>query len=176
MPPAIVTAKVNEAGTLQITLFLNSVDATTALAQKLAGQLQNGDTVFLYGDVGAGKTHFARQIITSRLAVDGVQEDIPSPTFTLVQTYETSQGEIWHADLYRLTSIDEIDELGLEDAINDAICLIEWPEKIQDSLGSDALHIHLDTHDENTRNLVLEWQHDKWDDRLSDIVKSVETQ
>ncbi|PIB26689.1 tRNA (N6-adenosine(37)-N6)-threonylcarbamoyltransferase complex ATPase TsaE [Amylibacter kogurei] len=159
---------------MQIKLFLDSVDATTALAQKLASRLQNGDTILLYGDVGAGKTHFARQIISTRLAVDGINEDIPSPTFTLVQTYETTQGEIWHADLYRLTSIDEIDELGLEDSIGDAICLIEWPEKIQENLAAHALQVHLETCDENTRNVVLEWQHQKWDDMLHDVIKTLE--
>ena len=88
--------------------------------------LRAGDCVLLEGPIGAGKTHFCRALIRARL---GREEDVPSPTFTLVQTYDADV-EIWHADLYRLSHPDEALELGLEDAFASAICLVEWPERL----------------------------------------------
>nr|WP_232236978.1 tRNA (adenosine(37)-N6)-threonylcarbamoyltransferase complex ATPase subunit type 1 TsaE [Thiosulfatihalobacter marinus] len=119
-------------------MTLNSPEETTALARQIAAILAPGDVVLLEGDIGAGKTHFARSLIQSLLQVP---EDVPSPTFTLVQTYETPIGEIWHADLYRLTSPDEIVELGLVDAFDQAICLIEWPDRLADLAPASALHL-----------------------------------
>ena len=94
----------------------------------------------LSGPVGAGKTHFARSIIQAMLAQDGEVEDVPSPTFTLVQVYETSVGEVWHTDLYRLTHVDELTELGLDEAFDTAITLVEWPDR----LGAARPERHLD--------------------------------
>ena len=96
-----------------------------ALAQRMALVVKAGDVLCLKGPVGAGKTTFARALIKHILIED---EDIPSPTFTLVQTYETKNGPLWHADLYRVGSSSELEELGLTDAFEEAICLIEWPE------------------------------------------------
>lgn len=90
-------------------------------------RLLPGDVVLLEGAVGAGKTHLARALIHAVLLQD---EDVPSPTFTLVQTYDTRNGTLWHSDLYRLSSTFEIEELGLIDAFADAICLIEWPDRL----------------------------------------------
>ena len=100
--------------------------ATTRLAQRMAPLLVAGDTVLLEGPIGAGKTHFCRALIRARL---GRAEDVPSPTFTLVQSYDADV-EICHADLYRLTHPDEARELGLEQAFATAICLIEWPDRL----------------------------------------------
>ncbi|CAM3199998.1 tRNA (adenosine(37)-N6)-threonylcarbamoyltransferase complex ATPase subunit type 1 TsaE [Paracoccus nototheniae] len=102
---------------------------TAALARMLAADLAPGDTVLLDGPVGAGKTHFARAFIRARQGDQA--EDVPSPTFTLVQTYDDPMGtQIWHADLYRLTDPSELDELGLDEAMANAICLIEWPDRL----------------------------------------------
>src|SRR5210317_2389261 len=87
--------------------------ATATLAARMAPLLAKGDTLLLEGDIGAGKSAFARALIRARL---GRMEDVPSPTFTIVQTYEADDGDIWHCDLYRLTHPDEAFELGLEDA------------------------------------------------------------
>ena len=76
------------------------------------------------------KSHFARALIQSRLAAIGRFEDVPSPTFTLVQCYDLGSVDLWHADLYRLTSPSECDELGLVDAFESAICLVEWPDRL----------------------------------------------
>ena len=100
---------------------------TDRLGAALARALRPGDALLLDGDLGAGKTALARAIIR---ALTGPEEDVPSPTFTLVQVYETRAGPLWHADLYRLSHVDEIAELGLEDAFAEAICLVEWPGRL----------------------------------------------
>ncbi|MGH1576129.1 tRNA (adenosine(37)-N6)-threonylcarbamoyltransferase complex ATPase subunit type 1 TsaE [Planktotalea sp.] len=107
--------------------LLNSPDETLVFAQTIAKTLCAGDTLLLQGDIGGGKSFFARALIQS---LQDVPEDVPSPTFTLVQTYDTRAGEIWHADLYRLSAPSEADELGLTEAFAAAICLIEWPDRL----------------------------------------------
>ena len=114
---------------------------TAALARMLAATLRPGQTVLLDGPVGAGKTHFARALIRARQG--DAAEDVPSPTFTLVQTYADPMGsEIWHSDLYRLTDPSELDELGLDEALEHAICLIEWPDRLE-TLPEGALTLQL---------------------------------
>ncbi len=114
---------------------------TTTLAAAFSRFLGRGDTVLLSGPVGAGKSHFARGVITAILARCGLAEDIPSPTYTLVQTYEVPELEIWHADLYRLTETGEIHELGLIDAFSRTLCLVEWPDKLGIDTPENALSI-----------------------------------
>ncbi len=120
-------------------LFLANDAATTALGSSLAPVLRAGDTLLLDGEIGAGKTHFARSLIQTRL---GHPEEVPSPTYTLVQTY-TADIEIWHADLYRLGDVSELEELGLLDAFESAIVLIEWPDRLGDAKPSDALRVDI---------------------------------
>ncbi|WP_193337298.1 tRNA (adenosine(37)-N6)-threonylcarbamoyltransferase complex ATPase subunit type 1 TsaE [Devosia beringensis] len=115
-------------------IFLPDDDATAALGATLAAELQPGDLVLLEGDLGAGKTALARAIIRS-LAGDPALE-VPSPTFALVQPYDTAKGPLLHADLYRLGDPREIDELGLRDN-PDAIVLVEWAERAPE-LAADA--------------------------------------
>lgn len=118
-------------------LSLPDAEATAALAGRLAPYLKAGDTLLLSGDIGAGKTTFARALIRARLG--NPAEDVPSPTFTLVQTYDDGTTEIWHCDLYRLTDPQEVLELGLDDAFQTAICVIEWPDRLGPDAPSDAL-------------------------------------
>lgn len=120
-------------------LPLASDDDTARLGRWFASRLRAGDVVALDGPIGAGKTHFARALIRARLGYD---EDVPSPTFTLIQTYDADV-ELWHADLYRLTHPDEVLELGLDEAFHRAICLIEWPERMGRALPADAIHLRL---------------------------------
>lgn len=114
----------------------NSPDDTAAYARAWARVLDAGDTLLLEGDIGAGKTHFARALIEARLTDP---EDIPSPTFTLIQTYDAGGAEIWHADLYRLTGADDVVELGLTDAFATSVCLVEWPDRLGDLAPDTAL-------------------------------------
>lgn len=121
--------------------LLSSPDETAAFARRFGAQLRAGDVVLLEGQIGAGKSHFARALIQSRLPQP---EDIPSPTFTLVQTYAAADTEIWHADLYRLTDPDEAFELGLSEAFETAICLVEWPDRLADAGPADAVRLRFE--------------------------------
>lgn len=127
-----------------LVLFLADADETDRLADLIAPHLRAGDVVLMEGSIGAGKTHFARRLIRARL---GRQEDVPSPTFTLVQTYEADP-DIWHADLYRLSHPDDVRELGLEEAFDAAICLVEWPDRLGEMAPQGALRLRLRTQGE----------------------------
>jgi tRNA threonylcarbamoyladenosine biosynthesis protein TsaE len=118
--------------------------ATEALARAMAPRLAPGDTILLQGQLGAGKSHFARALIRALLDIEDGQGEIPSPTFTLVQCYDGARGEVWHADLYRLSDPREIVELGLDIAMDDAICLIEWPDRIAPDWPATAVCLRLD--------------------------------
>lgn len=120
--------------------FLADSAATEAAGARLGAQLRAGDCVALWGDLGAGKTTFARGAISAWM---GVETEAPSPTFTLVQTYDGPRGELWHLDLYRLKGPEQAFELGLEDALVSAACLIEWPERLEGLLPADRLDVRL---------------------------------
>jgi tRNA threonylcarbamoyladenosine biosynthesis protein TsaE len=113
--------------------------ATASLAAALAAGALPGDVLALSGVLGAGKTSFARFFIRAL----GVGEEVPSPTFTLVQTYETTRGTVWHFDLYRLTSPEEVWELGFEEALIEGIILIEWPERLGALLPRERVDLTL---------------------------------
>jgi tRNA threonylcarbamoyl adenosine modification protein YjeE len=125
------------------TLALPSPEATARLARALAPRLRPGDTLALAGGLGAGKSLFARALIAARLEALGRAEDIPSPTYTLVQTYDLEDAQLWHADLYRFGSPDEAAELGLDEAFDHAICLIEWPDRLGPALPDRRLTLDL---------------------------------
>lgn len=154
-------------GADSLNLDMHNSDATAAFAARLGPLLQPGDTVLLTGDVGAGKTHLARHLIQSILLAP---EDVPSPTFTIVQTYDTRQGPLWHADLYRLTHDTEIEELGLADAFETAICLIEWPDRLGPLRPRDALSIHLDAGQNDEARVLRLTCAPAWHDRLGAIL------
>ena len=146
-------------------LTLNSPEDTADLAIRLGANLRPGDVILLEGEIGTGKTHFARSLIQSLMTVP---EDVPSPTFTLVQAYDTPVGDIWHCDLYRLSAVEEIEELGLTEAFEAAICLIEWPDKLGPLTPASALTLKFET-DSNTmeaRHLTLGWTDPKWASNL----------
>ena len=115
--------------------------ATAALGQTLARTLQPGDIVVLEGDLGAGKTALARAII--RALSDDPDLEVPSPTFALVQPYDTARGPVLHADLYRLGDPREVDELGLVDN-PEAIVLVEWAERAPELRDSATLNVTLE--------------------------------
>jgi tRNA threonylcarbamoyladenosine biosynthesis protein TsaE len=117
--------------------------ATAALAQRLAPCLRSGDIVALNGDLGAGKTSFARALIRALCGPEGAEREVPSPTFTLVQSYDTPRGPIHHFDLYRIRSPDELTEIGWDEALADGIVLVEWPDRAGALLPAKRLNITL---------------------------------
>ncbi|WP_406647226.1 tRNA (adenosine(37)-N6)-threonylcarbamoyltransferase complex ATPase subunit type 1 TsaE [Aliisedimentitalea scapharcae] len=146
-------------------ITLSSPQDTAELAARLGAKLVPGDCLLLNGSIGAGKTHFARSLIQSLM---DYPEDVPSPTFTLVQTYDTNAGELWHADLYRLSCVDDIVELGLDEAMASAICLIEWPDRLAELTPENALTLSfsLAPEEADTRHLTLGWTDQRWSDLL----------
>lgn len=154
-----------------VSITLPSEDATRRLAEELAPLLSVGDVILLEGDIGAGKTFFARALIQTRLAEAGRIEDVPSPTYTLVQTYDDGQSEIWHADLYRLTGPQEAVELGLGDAFESAICLIEWPDRLGDFAPRDAAHFSFAVEETDQRRLTISADPARWA-KLLDVLKA----
>ena len=118
---------------------LHDENATAALAARLAALARPSDVIALKGELGIGKTSFARAFIRAR----GGQEEVPSPTFTLAQVYQLSNATVWHLDCYRLRNPEEAWELGIEDAFRDGISLVEWPEKLGPLLPARRLEISL---------------------------------
>jgi len=123
-----------------VILDLADETATEALAIRLSGMCGRGDMFSLKGELGMGKTVFARAFVRAQTSPD---EDVPSPTFTLLQVYETASEPIYHFDLYRLKSADEIIELGFEDALDEGIALVEWPDRLGVYLPRDRLEVEL---------------------------------
>ena len=124
-----------------VRLELSDLAATQRFGRLLAAQLQAGDVIALSGALGAGKSALARAIIQ---AVDPTEDDVPSPTFTLVQHYALADGTpLWHLDLYRIDDAEDAMALGLDDAFIDAVCLIEWPDRLKKFMPKTNLSIHL---------------------------------
>ncbi len=146
------------------TLFERPCDTeaeTQAFAGKLAAVLDLGALVALTGDLGAGKSTFARAFIRTALA-DPMAE-VPSPTFTLVQTYDRPEGgEIWHADLYRLSDPEDVFELGIDEAFSSAVCLIEWPDRMPEEWWSDALELKIEIVGSGARSIIVRGDADRW--------------
>ena len=141
--------------------------AVERFACELAGRLDAGDTLVFRGEIGAGKSVFCRSIISTLLPEP---EDIPSPTFTIIQTYDTPNFEIWHCDLYRLTDISQTDELGVEMGYETALCLIEWPEILDTTVPDSALDIKIEEGEqENERHITFSGNGDKWINRLKGL-------
>lgn len=120
-------------------LELEDDAATTRLGAAVARLLQTGDAVCLWGELGAGKSTLARGLVRALTRPD---EEVPSPTFTLVQQYE-AQPFISHFDLYRLTAPEEAYELGFDEAMDEGAIVVEWPQRLGDRLPPDRLDIEL---------------------------------
>ncbi len=132
-----------------------SEQETAEIATKLAPTLKKGDIICLYGDLGAGKTLFSRALIRALCANPTLE--VPSPTFTLAQTYERKGQEcpIWHFDLYRLEDPEEIYEIGWQDALFEGIILVEWPVRLGALLPPKRIDITIQTI-ENNRTINIE--------------------
>ena len=146
-------------------------DVTEAELAKLAAWtsliLKKGDTVHLNGDLGAGKTTFARALIR-HLSENSIDE-IPSPTFALLQHYETARVDIYHFDLYRLSDPDEAFEIGLDDAAINGVSLIEWPERLENHVGPDYLDIRLEEAQASEERHVTLTGHGMWRERIAGL-------
>ena len=156
-------------------ILSDSPEATQGIAESLADNLGTGDTILLTGDLGTGKTLFARSLIQKRLHAAGLFEDVPSPTFTLVQTYHDGLTEIWHADLYRLSNPFDVIELGLLDAFEDAICLVEWPDRLGEYAPSDALAVEITATNTDKRQIAFSFENSKWERILSPLREKART-
>jgi len=154
----------------ELNFNLQNLEATRLIANQLSATLKTGDIITFEGTLGAGKTEFCRALIHAI----GYHEDVPSPTFSLLQTYEPElvdqqKPAIWHFDLYRLENSEDVLELGIEDGFDTAITLIEWPDKMGSYLPDGHLKIMLFMgDDEGSRNIKIICD-DYWAVRLKDL-------
>lgn len=138
---------------------LPSEAATRRLGVALSRLVAPGDLLLLRGDLGAGKTALARALVQSHLAAHGLSDDVPSPSFTLVQTYESPALLVTHVDLYRVEDPSELRELGLAEAVDEGVVIVEWPERAEremERLSRDRLDIALTLVREGMRHARLE--------------------
>lgn len=152
---------------------MTSLCDTQALAEEISSILQAGDTLALEGDLGAGKSAFARALI--RAYRSDPTTEVPSPTFTIVQSYEAhGKPDIWHADLYRLSDPEELYELGLEEVRDDCVVVVEWPDRLDKAWREEALTLKFeilpgaDDMEELPRAITL-CAPSAWADRLSTL-------
>ena len=146
-------------------IALPDLAATHRLAARLAAVLRPCDVVGLAGALGAGKTEFARAAIGAL----GGPAEVPSPTFTLVQSYELDDLTVWHFDLYRLAKPEEALELDIEDAFAEGISLIEWPERLGALIGADWLELRLGPGERPEARRAELIGHGRWAERLDDF-------
>lgn len=133
-------------------MILHSETATMALGKRLAETLRPGDKIALSGTLGAGKTSLARGILRGL----GFEDDVPSPTFSIVQQYDLPEVRmpVAHVDFYRIEEPNEIQELGLDDVLSDGAIIAEWPDRMPDSFWTDSLQITLEIQNDDSRRLT----------------------
>lgn len=136
---------------MQITT--HSADETQALGQKLASRLAPGDVIAYFGDLGAGKTAFTRGLAQGL----GITDPVTSPTYTIVNEYLSGRIPLFHFDMYRLSSSDELFDIGWEDYLSrGGVCAVEWSENVEDAL-QDAIHVTIekDADEPDTRHITI---------------------
>lgn len=145
----------------------NNEQDTKNFAKKFASHLKPKDVVVLTGDLGSGKTKFTEGI----LSYFGLENEISSPTFTIVNEYQKNDINIYHFDVYRLEDSSEFYEIGGEEYFENGICIIEWGELIEDALPQDYLHITFekDEENENVRKLKIDFTTNRWRDYFENI-------
>lgn len=144
-----------------------SEEDTKNFAKSFASRLEKQDVIVLTGDLGSGKTKFVEGI----LSYFGLENEISSPTFTIVNEYTTNTIPIYHFDVYRLADSSEFYEIGGEEYFGNGICIIEWGELIKDALPKDFIHITFNKieSDENVRILKIDTNQKKWEDYFENI-------
>lgn len=146
-------------------ISLPDLTATEALAKRFAAVLSRGDIIALRGNLGTGKTTFARALLKEL----GIEGEVPSPTFTLVQNYETVHFPIYHFDLYRLKNESELDELGWDDVCAEGVVIVEWPEHGGGRIPEERVELQFTVNDRDSRNCTIV-PHSLWMERLKDWV------
>lgn len=144
---------------------LATTAATEKLGARLAAMLRAGDAVCLWGDLGTGKTTFARGAV---LAMVPDAQDVTSPTYNLMHVWEGADFAIWHADLYRLEQLQDIEELGLLDAFEDTVSLIEWPDRMGGYAPENRLDVMF-TRNGNAHEVEFRPHSKSWKARLHDF-------
>ncbi len=142
--------------------------ATRRLAERLAPLLRTGDFIGLGGALGTGKTTLARDVIHT---LSGDACEVPSPTFTLVQTYELGALTLWHFDLFRVDAPEDVFELGFEDALAEGVSLVEWPERLGPLLPPDRLVVTLTQGAEPDARIARLCAHGTWTERFAALVE-----
>ena len=143
-------------------MILPDEAATARLGAAVARALRSGEAVCLSGPLGAGKSTLARALVR---ALTTPQEEVPSPTFTLVQFYEGPRIKVAHFDLYRLADAGEAYEIGLDEALEDGAAVIEWPERLDGALPPDRLDIEIELTDDAEGRRVTLTPHGAWEGR-----------
>lgn len=146
-------------------MVLKNEQATEQLARALAALAQPGDALLLTGPLGAGKSVFARAFLRCLCGDDALE--VPSPTYTLVQSYQAPVCAVSHFDLWRLGGPDELEELGWEDA-REGVVLVEWPERLEDLTPTEALHVGFTVGPDGVRTVQLHG----WSDRVNGVALS----
>ena len=148
-------------------IISSSSEDTLSFGKKLASKLSNGDVVVLSGELGSGKTKLTEGI----LSYFNLEDEISSPTFTIVNEYIKNDINIYHFDVYRLEDSSEFYEIGGDEYFDKGICIVEWGEIIQDALPKDYIHIQFerDTNNENSRILNITSFGEKYDDILNSL-------
>ena len=131
----------------------HSPEEAEAVGRKLAVQLQPGDVLAYYGDLGTGKTAFTRGLASSL----GVTEPVTSPTYTIVDEYLSGRLPLFHFDMYRLGSADELFDIGWEDYLaRGGVCAVEWSEQVADALPEDTIYVRIDRESDPARRITIE--------------------
>ena len=137
-------------------MIASNEEETKKIANKLAKDINNTNaTICLNGDLGSGKTTFSRYLICSLLSKN-INDDIPSPTFTLLQIYEDQKKSIYHYDFYRLNKIDELIELNYSESVENNICIIEWANKFKKALPPNRIEINFEIKSNNKRSITFD--------------------
>ena len=147
---------------------------TVSISETLAELIRPGDTVLLFGKIGSGKTFFSRAMIQKMMQKQGaVVEDIPSPTFTIVQIYDTLVPSVWHLDLYRILNPEEIIDLDLENALEKHVCLIEWPQNMGLHVPERNLSITFEelVGSDEVRNINFEFNGIGWEHIIRGLIE-----
>lgn len=129
---------------------IGSVEAMWRLGEALGSVLADGDVLVLTGDLGAGKTQLAKGIARAM----GVRDEVTSPTFTIEMAYQGTELPLYHFDLYRLESADELEDTGIFDVLGDGVCLVEWGERFARQLGEDRLDVFVERDEEGAEEGV----------------------